>query len=228
MVEAPFERTPRNLPALLFLEEVGLPFQNTQSSGLRFRFPASQAAAIRYQPGAARPATSDRAQPRPAPVGVPRSIPYARIATDLHDPRQILERARGTWRGTSRGRIATTTAYAAPATELERRVAAIWGSTLAVDPIGIHDDFFDLGGHSLLAVELMARIHHELGVDLSMELVYSGAFTVAEVAKAIELKEMVRTGGDSYQDLLREIESLSDEEVRQLLAAEDDPSCESS
>jgi len=44
---------------------------------------------------------------------------------------------------------------------------------------------------------------------------------VAELAKAVELKEIERTGGE-YQDLLRELEGLSDEEVRVLLAEEQD------
>src|SRR5262249_20575660 len=155
--------TARNMPALLFLEEVGLPFQNTESNGLRFRFPAALAAAIQYNPGKRRPkAEREKSQPKHHAAGGPRKIAYARIARELHDPHRILDRVRRS----SRGRVASGTPYAAPATELERRVAAIWSESLGVAPIGIHDDFFDLGGHSLLAVELMARIHHELGVDL--------------------------------------------------------------
>ena len=52
-------------------------------------------------------------------------------------------------------------------------------------------------------------------------MVYSGEFTVAELAKAIELKEIEQAGAD-YQDLLEELEGLSDEEVRALLAEEQD------
>ena len=50
-VEAPFVRTARNLPALLFLESVGLPFQRVDAEGRSFRFPAAVAEAIRYKPG---------------------------------------------------------------------------------------------------------------------------------------------------------------------------------
>jgi hypothetical protein len=46
---------------------------------------------------------------------------------------------------------------------------------------------------------------------------------VAELAKAVELKEIEQTGAD-YQDLLQELEDLSDEEVRELLAKEQDAS----
>jgi len=50
-------------------------------------------------------------------------------------------------------------------------------------------------------------------------VVYSGDFTVAELAKAVELKEIEQTGA-SYQDLLRELEDMSDDEARALLAEE--------
>src|SRR5687767_15925464 len=83
------------------------------------------------------------------------------------------------------------------------------------------ENFFELGGHSLLAVQLLSRVRQIYSVDLSLEVVYSGDFTVAELAKAVELKEIEQSGAD-YQDLLKEIESLSDEEVRALLAAEQD------
>ena len=94
---------------------------------------------------------------------------------------------------------------------------------LHLPAVGIHDNFFELGGHSLLAVQLLSRVRHIYGVDLSLEVVYSGEFTVAELAKAVELKEIEQAGGD-YQDLLRELEGLSDDEVRALLAEEQDAS----
>jgi len=92
---------------------------------------------------------------------------------------------------------------------------------LNVPAVGVHDNFFELGGHSLLAVQLLSRVRQIHGIDLSLEVVYSGDFTVAELAKAVELKEIEQAGGD-YQDLLRELEGLSDEEARALLAEEQD------
>jgi hypothetical protein len=70
-------------------------------------------------------------------------------------------------------------------------------------------------------VQLLSRVRQALGVQVSLEVVYSGEFTVAELAKAIELKEIEQAGGD-YQDLLREVENLSDDEVRAMLAQEQD------
>ncbi|MBR0680454.1 amino acid adenylation domain-containing protein [Roseomonas eburnea] len=53
----------------------------------------------------------------------------------------------------------------APATETERRVAALFAETLDVPAVGAEDDFFALGGHSLLAVDLMLRVQEEFGRD---------------------------------------------------------------
>jgi hypothetical protein len=47
---------------------------------------------------------------------------------------------------------------AAPATETERAVAAVWREVLAIDVVGRHDNFFDLGGHSLLVPQVHRRL----------------------------------------------------------------------
>jgi len=62
--------------------------------------------------------------------------------------------------------------FVAPRNDLERRVAAIWGELLGVDPIGVTDDFFALGGQSLLVIQLMNRIRAVVGVDLSVRDVF--------------------------------------------------------
>ncbi len=86
--------------------------------------------------------------------------------------------------------------------------------------MGIHQNFFDLGGHSLLAVQLLSLVRQTFDLDLSLKVVYSGDFTVAELAKAIELREIEQAGAGRYAEILKEVESLSDEEVRALLAQE--------
>ena len=197
-VEIPFVAGQRNRPAGLFLES--LPRA------------AEEAAAVRYRPGVGQaPGLPTVGRPRACPT----SIDYVKIATELRDPAAILERI-----GAEMRRPAPAVPVP-PRTPLERELAEMWAGLLNLPEVGVDDNFFELGGHSLLAVQLLSRVRHIYGVELSLEVVYSGEFTVAELAKAVELKEIEQAGGD-YRELLKELEELSDEEVRALLAEERD------
>ena len=70
-------------------------------------------------------------------------------------------------------------------------------------------------------MQLLSRVRQALGTDLSLEVVYSGDFTIAELAKAVELKQIEQSGADDYAALLEELDGLSDDEVRALLAEEE-------
>jgi FkbH-like protein len=203
-VEIPFAAGQRNRPAELFLRSI------EAMGGMT----ATAAAAVRYEVGqASRPARDFQAAPV-QPVSA-RRIDYFKIATELRTPADVLERIHAASRKPARA------VSEPPRTELEQGLAKLWAGLLNVPAVGIRDNFFELGGHSLLAVQLLARVRQMYGIELSLEVVYSGEFTVAELAKAIELKEIEQAGGD-YQELLRELEGLSDDEVRALLAAEQD------
>jgi FkbH-like protein len=201
-VEIPFVAGQRNRPAALFLQEIG-----GEVLG------APEAAAVKYRPGRATGAPVEpAAAPRP---NAKKRVDYARIANELRTPAAVLDRIRATTRKPARPTSEP------PRTPLEKELAEIWAGLLNVPSVGVHDNFFELGGHSLLAVQLLSRVRQVCGVELSLEVVYSGDFTVAELAKAVELKEIESSGAD-YQDLLQELEGLSDEEVRALLAEEQD------
>jgi FkbH-like protein len=211
-VEIPFLASPRNRPAALFLSSLRLP----DGDGV-FRFPADEAAAVVYsvspQGGRGAPAIEETSPRRDDGVSGKR-IDYVKIATELRDPAAILERIRAATRRTLPRRAATP-----PRTPLEQELAELWAALLNVASVGVEDNFFELGGHSLLAVQLLSRVRQIYGVELSLEVVYSGEFTVAELAKAVELKEFEQAGAD-YQDLLDELDGLSEEEVQALLAEE--------
>ena len=71
-----------------------------------------------------------------------------------------------------------------PRNLVELELTQIWEDVLAVQPIGVTDNFFDLGGHSLLAVRLMAKVQQKLGADLSLATLFRGG-TVEHLAKAL-------------------------------------------
>jgi acyl carrier protein len=75
--------------------------------------------------------------------------------------------------------------YEAPATDLERRIAAEWQGVLGVTGIGRNDEYGRLGGDSLIAVRLVARLKEALGVPLSIRTLYD-APTVARLAREVE------------------------------------------
>ncbi|MFI6093679.1 SDR family NAD(P)-dependent oxidoreductase [Streptomyces sp. NPDC051218] len=85
-------------------------------------------------------------------------------------------------------------AYEAPATDLERRIAEIWGDVLTQDSVGRDDSFFDLGGNSLRATRLLARIDEELGVRLTANELYERP-TVAGMAEALDRRTEPVTAG---------------------------------
>ncbi|MDX2055558.1 MAG: amino acid adenylation domain-containing protein [Polyangiaceae bacterium] len=58
----------------------------------------------------------------------------------------------------------------APRTIQERYLAAIWREILGIEDVSIGDNFFDRGGHSLLSIQVIARIRHDKGVELSPAL----------------------------------------------------------
>ncbi len=214
-VEIPFVASQRNRPALLFLESVGAGFAQPAADGRRvFRFPAACAAEVVYKPAAPVPRPA-AAAPR---EGGPRAetLDYARIAGELRCPKAVLARLPNGAKVAAGYRPSTP-----PRTELEQKLAAIWKELLNVAAIGVDDNFFDLGGHSLLAVQLLSRVRRELGAELSLEVVYGGDFTIAALARAMEVKQIEEAAPEEYDGLLRELEGLSDEEVRALLAEED-------
>ena len=52
------------------------------------------------------------------------------------------------------GSVARATVHVAPKTPLQTTIATVWAKALAVEQVGLYDNFFDLGGHSLLVIQI--------------------------------------------------------------------------
>jgi acyl carrier protein len=87
-------------------------------------------------------------------------------------------------RAQARDLAGTHTRFVPPRTDLERRIADIWRELLAVERVGLDDNFFDLGGHSLLLVRLHARLGETFGVDLTIIDLFSHA-TIRTLARLV-------------------------------------------
>ncbi|MEZ2338447.1 thioesterase domain-containing protein, partial [Mucilaginibacter sp. RCC_168] len=64
-------------------------------------------------------------------------------------------------------------------------LAAIWTDLLAVERVGIHDNFFQLGGHSLLAMRLVSSIRKEMAIGLSINDLFKNP-TIVETVNYIK------------------------------------------
>lgn len=70
-------------------------------------------------------------------------------------------------------------------TEQERTLCKLMAEVLDVPDVCVDDDFFALGGHSLHAARMIARVHAEFGVGLSIGALYQ-APTVSGLAALLE------------------------------------------
>ena len=94
-----------------------------------------------------------------------------------------------------------------PDDEIEQLVSRAWQSVLGIDEIGVDESFLDLGGHSLLAMQIVARLRSLYHVDITLRDFFE-APTIARLSSFIREK------------MIQDIESLTDEEVRQFIANE--------
>jgi surfactin family lipopeptide synthetase A len=81
--------------------------------------------------------------------------------------------------------LAVLTSGVPARTPLEHQLVAIWEDLLNIQPIGIHDSFFDLGGHSLLTVQLSMQIEQLLGQKIPLSTILT-APTIAQLATILE------------------------------------------
>ncbi|CAH1205377.1 Tyrocidine synthase 3 [Paenibacillus plantiphilus] len=91
----------------------------------------------------------------------------------------------------------TGTAYEAPASETEERLAALWRELLQRETIGVNDNFFELGGNSLLLI----RMHRVLEQELSVSLSVTDLFAYPTIAKLAEYLTQ-RGSGSSIAEIV--------------------------
>jgi amino acid adenylation domain-containing protein len=120
--------------------------------------------------------------------------------------------------------------FVAPRTPMEEQLAEIWTQLLGVDQVGIYDNFFELGGHSLLATQLVSRVRETFEVELPVRSLFEMS-RIADLTTTIAQLQLT-TGRDgsriersergekNIEELVAELEHLSDDEVQALLAEE--------
>jgi len=120
--------------------------------------------------------------------------------------------------------------YVAPSTDTERTLAEIWSRVLGVETIGVADNFFMIGGHSLLATQVVSRVRQSFGIEMPLREMFESP-TIAELSKAVEKIRSQQSvsgvstitarkrGARNLDQVLSQVQQLSDDEARQLLRA---------
>ena len=91
--------------------------------------------------------------------------------------------------------------YTAPITEFEKQLVKIWENILNIQPIGIHNNFFELGGDSLLAMNLNLEL-----LKITDKIKYSDIFRFPTI---YELENEI-VNSNEIKPLFSKIENLSD------------------
>ncbi|MGH3777952.1 MAG: amino acid adenylation domain-containing protein [Pseudonocardiaceae bacterium] len=98
---------------------------------------------------------------------------------------------------------AVAAGYTAPRTDTERVLAQTWAEVLAVDKVGVEDNFFSLGGDSVRSLQIITRIKTAFDVTLTPRDVLT-ARSVSALAEKVEdavLCELERVAfGDGNDD----------------------------
>ena len=108
--------------------------------------------------------------------------------------------------------------YAEPSNAIEALVADIYREVLALEQVGVCDNFFLLGGDSLSAGRVISRLDNLLQVKIPMSMLFEKP-TVVELA--FEIKSMIENQGNyDLIEILTEFESYTDDDIHALLSAE--------
>ncbi|MFC1713401.1 AMP-binding protein [Candidatus Poribacteria bacterium] len=108
------------------------------------------------------------------------------------------------------------TSFVAPRTPIENTLAEIWSGVLGLDEVGIHDNFFDLGGNSLLATQIISRAINTFQVRVPLRALFRSP-TIADMAVVIARNMAENVESREIEQILAELEKLSEDEIKMML-----------
>ncbi|HEY4424233.1 MAG TPA: SDR family NAD(P)-dependent oxidoreductase [Pyrinomonadaceae bacterium] len=109
--------------------------------------------------------------------------------------------------------------YVPPQNEVEAAMAALWEELFGLQRLSVDDNFFELGGNSLLGIQLISRVRKDFQIELPLNTLFESP-TAAGLAAAIAETRVREKEAEEIERLLREIESLSPDELQATLAQE--------
>lgn len=107
--------------------------------------------------------------------------------------------------------------YVPPRTPLEEEIAKIWEEMLELSCVSIDENFLELGGHSLLANRMLSRINRTYDIQLSLMEFLTKGLTISDLSNLIEVKLLASLSESDMEEIMSELEGISEEEMRKLI-----------
>ena len=111
--------------------------------------------------------------------------------------------------------------HAEPGNDMEQLIHDIICEVLGLDTFGIHDNFFALGGDSIRGTQVITRLQAQVHMELPVVILFHNP-TVAELTDHITTSTDY-LDVDAITSILAELEKLSDEEAKELIATLESP-----
>jgi acyl carrier protein len=106
--------------------------------------------------------------------------------------------------------------YVPPRGPVEKELATMLAELVGIGRLGAYDNFFEMGGDSLMAVQVVSRVRDAFRVELSLRRLFENP-TVAGLAVEVAKSQASRADQELVAQLLEELESISEDEVKVLL-----------
>jgi FkbH-like protein len=211
--------SPKNLPAVNFLESLPGAVREYFDHRIIFQLSAEVAASTTYSPSGL--ANNDECSDGES-TATSSSLKecmgtailnafLASVSASLRDAPSIHDRFTQ-----FRARSSPVPITAFPRTPVETRIAAVFCELLGLDAIDIHDGFFDLGGHSLIAMQVLSRLNGEFNVELTPILLFTSKFAVVDLADAVVQQQLKQLDTDEVESIFQKLSELTNEQAEKL------------
>lgn len=109
--------------------------------------------------------------------------------------------------------------YVEPRNEMESMLAKIWEEVLGMPKVSVKADFFALGGHSLSLMSSVSKINDHFQTNLTLREFFDNP-TIASLSELLLEHENALLESNEAAQLLAELEGMSEEEIKTMLANE--------
>jgi FkbH-like protein len=193
-----YKQTPKNKPALDFLQGIGEKFEQDEynqknNSGWLFQFSSTALTGLVFNPSKRETAIASPQDFQQNNSNQSKTIntselqdssevvSFEYIANKLYSPDLILQEV--LYRQ-QRQRPELEIGFVAPRNSVEETIASLFAKVLKIDRVGIDDNFFQLGGDSLSATQLISRLRDAFQLELSLNLLFEFP-TVSGLAESL-------------------------------------------